>query len=270
MGNLLIAQRNGLLEKVLSCELELGRVQQRSWSGRMRRVLYDTCRVGGLRDDRVLWVEEAVARDKCESMLGVVGQPCAVNSTVVEAWDEAVWLRRYDAVAGDPLAADVLHRVQATYLAYFHMPRKKGKRPLPAYLSAGHGLPRNVVKNMARFRLSSHMLRVEAARQLRPMLPYEQRLCARCMALQGGDRHVDNELHVVSTCCSTAHLRQDARFASLPVQNVRALMQEQDFKTVALYIHKCMCIVDQAASSAVIVSADTQLANDVAPAIDDA
>ena len=154
------SKRNGLLEKVLSCELELGRVQQRSWSGRMRRVLYDTCRVGGLRNDRVLWVEEAVARDKCESMLGVGGQPCAVNSTVVEAWDEAVWLRRYDAVAGDPLAADVLHRVQATYLAYFHMPRKKGKRPLPAYLSAGHGLPRNVVKNMARFRLSSHMLRL--------------------------------------------------------------------------------------------------------------
>ncbi len=264
------SKRNGLLEKVLSCELQLGRVQQRSWSGYMRRVLFDTCRVGGVRNDRVWWVEEAVARDKCNSMLGVGGQPCAINSMVVEAWDEAVWLRRYDAVAGDPLAAVVSHRVQATYLAYFYMPRKKGKRPLPAYLRAGHGLPRNVVKNMARFRLSSHMLRVEVARQVRPMVPYEQRFCARCVPLQGGDRHVDNELHVVSTCCSTAHLRQDARFASLPVQSVRALMQDQDSKTVALYIHKCMCIVDQAASSAVIVPAATQLANDMLSAVHDA
>jgi hypothetical protein len=99
--------------------------------------------------------------------------------------------------------------------------------------------------------------------QVGPMLSYKQRLCARCAASQGGVRHVDNELHVVSTCCSSAHLRQDARFVSLPVQNVRALMQEQDFKTVTLYIHKCMCVADQAASSAAVVSAVIQLANDV-------
>jgi hypothetical protein len=57
-----------------------------------------------------------------------------------------------------------------------------------------------------------------------------------------------------------------AALHTLPVQDVRALMQDQDSKTVALHIHKCMCIVDQAASSAVLVSADVQLANDVLPA----
>jgi hypothetical protein len=104
--------------------------------GRMRRVLYDTCCVGGLRNEHVLWAEEAVARDKCESMLGVGWQPCAVTFTVVEAWHETAWLRRYDAVAGDLLAADVSHEVQATHLAYIHMARKKAKRPLPSYLLA--------------------------------------------------------------------------------------------------------------------------------------
>jgi hypothetical protein len=65
-------------------------------------------------------------------------------------------------------------------------------------------------------------------------------------------------------------MRQNARFVSLPVQNVRAIMQEKNFKTVALYIHKCMFVIDQATSSAAVVSADIQLANDVLPAIDHA
>ncbi len=39
---------------------------------------------------------------------------------------------------------------------------------------------------------------------------------------------------------------------------------------VALYIQKCVCIVDQASSSAVLVSADAQLENDVLSAVHDA
>jgi hypothetical protein len=50
------------------------------------------------------------------------------------------------------------------------------------------------------------------------------------------------------------------------MQNVRYLIQEQGFRTVALYIHKRMCTVDQAAISAAVMSADTQLAKDVLPA----
>jgi hypothetical protein len=58
-------------------------------------------------------------------MCGVGEQPYAAGSTVVEAWDEAVCLRIYDAMAGDPLATDVQHRVKATYLAYFHYATQK-------------------------------------------------------------------------------------------------------------------------------------------------
>jgi hypothetical protein len=177
-------------------------------------------------------------------------------------------LRTYDAVAGDPLATDVPQRVQASHLAYIHMPRKKGRRPLPAYLRAGHGLPRNVVKHIARLRLPPHLSTVEAARQVRPMLPHEQRLCASCAACK----------IALSTLKMSYMLRPHAAavhtcvkmLAFLTVQKGRPLMQEHDFKTVALYIHKCVSIADQAASSAVVVSADTQLANNAFPSKHDA
>ncbi len=41
-------------------------------------------------------------------------------------------------------------------------------------------------------------------------------------------------------------------------------------KHACAILHKCMCIVDQAASSAVIVPAATQLANDMLSAVHDA
>jgi hypothetical protein len=51
----------------------------------------------------------------------------------------------------------VLHRNQATYNSYFHQPHKNGKC-LHWYLKVGCYIPKVVVRNMTRFRLSCHNL----------------------------------------------------------------------------------------------------------------
>jgi len=242
----LASESNALLDLVLRCELELGRVEARSWSGRLRDVLFAMCRVGGVVDGRVRWVDDDAAHQQSALLLGQDEEPCVMDSKLVECWDNAVWARRWDRVAGDPEVLDIPFRAQATYVAYFWMERQRGKRPLPKYLQAGHGLPRCIVKSMARFRLSSHHLRVETARHVRPVLPYAQRLCLRCAHHGVAEPQVDNERHVLLACVSTAALRQDARFSALTFTTMSELLGAQAYKTVALYVHGCMKIVEEA------------------------
>jgi hypothetical protein len=240
------SEHNALLHSVLCHELELGRVDGRSWSGKMRKVLVEVLKVECDGRGVGVWVEEAVAVGVASVLLGEAGVPCMLDKSLVTRWDEALWARRCRRVLGEPSGdGGVPHRVQATYMACFWLERDaKGKRRLPPYLHAGHGLPREVVKSMARFRLSSHHLRVELARQMFPRLEYEHRTCMRCAALGVELPEVDNEEHVLGSCLATADLRAMPRFARLPVEDLVELMKHEDFKSVALFVHKCTLVVD--------------------------
>jgi hypothetical protein len=36
----------------------------------------------------------------------------------------------------------------------------------------------------------------------------------------------------------------DPRFSAMPFTDIRALMSRRDSQTVALFVHSCMCVVD--------------------------
>jgi len=52
-----------------------------------------------------------------------------------------------------------------------------------------------MIKNIARFRTSSHNLRIETGRHERPMVPAENRLCQKCNL-----NEVEDEIHYLITC----------------------------------------------------------------------
>jgi hypothetical protein len=237
----LASEHNTLLRSVLHHELELGRVHDNAWSYKLRKVLVAVHSVQGDGRGPGVWVGAEEAEREASDLLGEAGVPCVLDKSLVARWDAALWARRWKGVE------EGQRRVLLTYINLFRLDRDdKGKRRLPPYLLAGHGLPREVVKAMARFRLSSHHLRVELARRVPPpaRLEYEQRTCMRCAARGVEMPEVDNEEHVLGSCLATAALRVVPRFESLPVGDVVALMRHEDYKSVALYVFKCMRLVD--------------------------
>ena len=50
---------------------------------------------------------------------------------------------------------------------------------------------------------------------------------------------------MLASCLSTAALRQLPRFADLPHHDIKALMRHTDVQSVALFVHKCMRVVDE-------------------------
>ncbi len=55
---------------------------------------------------------------------------------------------------------------------------------------------------------------------------------------------IGDEKHVLGSCVATNALRMDPRFSALPFTDIRALMSRRDCQTVALFVHRCMCAVD--------------------------
>jgi hypothetical protein len=64
------------------------------------------------------------------------------------------------------------------------------------------------------------------------------------------DLPVDNEAHLLFSCPATAVDRRERRFAQLPFTSLQELMCCRDVYGVALFVHKCMKIVDAAAVAA--------------------
>jgi hypothetical protein len=67
---------------------------------------------------------------------------------------------------------------------------------------------------MARFRLSSHNLRVELGRHQLGVL--FERVCKQCAAVKIHDLPVDDEAQLLLSCPATAVVRREHRFAQVP------------------------------------------------------
>jgi len=78
----------------------------------------------------------------------------------------------------------------ATYHSWFAIPLSRNER-MPRYLHLD--LSRHVMRNISRFRLRAHTLKVEAAAWL------EDGSCVRDQC-PGEDEHVQNEVHALSIC----------------------------------------------------------------------
>jgi hypothetical protein len=112
--------------------------------------------------------------------------------------------------------------VQNTYVQCFrNAPLGEESRPHP-YLRAKLRIPHLLVLNMARFRLSSHNLRVELGRH--QGVVWFARGCKRCAALKMHDLPVDDEAHLLFSCPATAVVRRERRFAQLPFTSLQDLM----------------------------------------------
>ena len=63
-------------------------------------------------------------------------------------------------------------------------------------------LPKKTINNIARFRLSSHNLKIETGRHQTPKVPVENRICDKCTSSE-----VEDEIHFIVTCSSNKSLR---------------------------------------------------------------
>ncbi len=55
---------------------------------------------------------------------------------------------------------------------------------------------------------------------------------------------IDDDTHVLSSYVATKGKRMDPRFSALPFTDICAVMSRRDCQTVALFVHRCMCAVD--------------------------
>jgi hypothetical protein len=230
------SENSGVLATVMQNEVLLARAYSKSWLARLHVTL------DGLPGGFVT---------SSTSVQGEMQLRALFVTAVLQAWDRKVWDDRKRECDADPRADRVPHRTQATYITYFRMPQKDGRCRLHRYLKAGYNIPKAVVRSMARFRLSSHNLRVELGRHTR--VSYCDRFCTRCAAVgirrtRGGIgpqcAPIDDEPHVLGSCVATNALRMDPRFSALPFTDIRALMSRRDIQTMALFVHRCMCVVD--------------------------
>jgi hypothetical protein len=56
---------------------------------------------------------------------------------------------------------------------------------------------------------------------------------------------VDDEAHLLFSCPVTAVVRRERGFAQMPFTSLQDLMCCRDVQGVALFVHKCMKIVDE-------------------------
>jgi hypothetical protein len=135
-----------------------------------------------------------------------------------------------------PRSAGVVNRKLVTYEHWFGIERdKEGKPPTPQYLRCS--LPRSVIRNMARFRVSAHHLNVETGRY--NGIRWDNRVCEFCASGQ-----VQDEQHVMFECTSTSQLRD--KYPSLmgrAAGELRRLMNDDHVK-VARLVSDCVDLIE--------------------------
>ena len=227
---------NPLLDTVLRADVELSSQggRQKCWTAQLKTA----CREHG-------WHDVVGALDRLERVeVGLVMRKW-------EAWyvESEGRVRRGEAGDGDGVTDNPRHpecesRKICTYNAYFKQQDLGSWKQLPRYLQAGTKLGKEAVCGMLRFRTSNHSLGVETGRWNRT--PYLQRTCKRCSE-QGHGSHVDDEVHLVFKCVTSADLRagQFAElFAGVGDGDLRRLTQSKKQLKLARFIQLCVDRVD--------------------------
>jgi len=140
-----------------------------------------------------------------------------------------------------PVIEDGLSRKLITYDKWFAAPLDDtGKPQIPQYLR-NQNIPTDVVRSVARFRTSSHYLKVETDRWGSPPRPWADRICTLC-DLSG----VQDEMHVLCECSDEvlASFRNSLSEKSLDPSDFRALLKSGNVSELCLYIHVCMKRID--------------------------
>ena len=164
---------NALLHSIVSGDLNLLRSNKQSWCKDLHDVLTGT--------------------QGCEGQAALMSSRKAMNVEVCKAKYMEAMYEPWTACVGSPRDPRAKHRKLLTYHTWFGVDMSesvnKGVRPpLPRYLVVCENP--NVVRSMARFRTSSHYLRVETGRF--SGVRYPQRVCEHC------GMGVEDEWHAAS------------------------------------------------------------------------
>ena len=115
------------------------------------------------------------------------------------------------------------------------------KPPLPAYLKCG--IPKDVWRDVARFRTSSHHLSIETGRWRRPVpTPLSERICNLC-----DSGAVQDEQHVLLECNFSLFVALRSRYSSLLEScegDMNTLMSDDRAKDLSWFIHAYMQVID--------------------------
>ena len=136
-------------------------------------------------------------------------------------------------------------RKWVTYDQWMAVPwDEEGKPPLPRYL--GRNLPVKVLRDLARFRTSSHHLRVETGRWNRPSLPWRERVCDMCeMGAVQDEKHVVLECNSIELSGVRSKYTELLRCCDGQWNSMNILMRTEKSDELAWFVHHCMMKVQE-------------------------
>jgi hypothetical protein len=218
------------------------------WTAELGAALRSIGETAGLAEEGALWESKVRA-----GQVLVPAQVAQVTAYDVKAWQECTGRDVRAEVLPAVGDGDSSGRKMLTYFTHF-----KPARGRPAYLKLDMSLHKQI-RQMARFRLSCHTLRVELGR--RNDTAWRDRTCMRCSTQHKATLRcaVDDEQHMIFDCELFEQLRNEVvEFVPgstsftpgvrtiLDRANgcVRAFM-ESDPMTVLRFISRCMDILDE-------------------------
>jgi hypothetical protein len=220
-----------LLREVVLADLQLARdKRERCWSRDVVDIL------------QCLGLHTTIA----SNLSGGVGEPQlrTVNlGDVVAAMHEklqGVWTRAKTIDPRGEMIPTGCGRKLVTYEHWMAVSWEEERKPLlPAYLNSA--LPKEVLRNMSRFRTSSHCLGIETGRWHRPVpILVSNRVCGLC-----NSGAVQDEKHVLMECTALSGIRN--RYADLMGAcdgDMNKLMNSERTKDLSWLVHECMKVID--------------------------
>ena len=139
-----------------------------------------------------------------------------------------------------------MSRKLITYSKWFAAPLDEGGKPqLPRYLK-NQSIPPDIMRNVTRFRTSSHHLRVETDRWSKPVRNWNERICTLCDIPV-----VQDEMHVICECRDKVlvDVRDSLSEKGLDLSDLLALMNSENTFDLCLCINVCMKRIDCVFSS---------------------
>ena len=221
------------------------------WSAELADALKSIGEAAGQRAEGDSWAERVRQGNPLGCRLAVLQLTLAAYDVL--AWRECVG--RHDLVRSVQLPPGARRKL-LTYHTHFK-PTQPGQ--VPAYLRLDQELHKQT-RQLARFRLGCHKLKVETGRHCNPPVPWHARTCTRCSAahLASLSCTVDDEHHLIFDCEHFAALRDfsvftpgtprfvpSARSALISAQGSVRRFMESDPHIVLHFVSRCMDILDE-------------------------
>ena len=215
-----------ILHGVLLADLQLARdKRERCWS----RDVTDVLNSLGLQ----LTLASNMAGGTGERQLRTVNVDDVVSALCVKL--KGVWVKSGACDPRDDVLPPGCSRKLVTYDRWMAVPWEEEKKPpLPAYLRTD--LPGDVTRDMARFRTSSHHLRIETGRWVH--LSLHQRICDMCR-VDGSRGVIQDEKHVLLECPALGDIRRKYGELLHACDGDMLKLMSVNPKRLAWFIHDC-------------------------------